>query len=328
MRRREVIAFLGAAAGASWPLAPSAQQAERVRRIGVLANRTEDAEALERIVALKQRLKELGWNEGHNIRLDIRVGGDAETWRIQAGALVASAPDVILVIANPGVAALQRETRTIPIVFVQVGDPVGSGFVTSLAHPAGNVTGFMHYEPAMAGKWLEVLKEIAPMVSRALVLLLPEVMANVQFARTAQAAGPALGMEVSSADVHAAGDIERAVTSFAREPNGGLVVLPNPVTGKDRALVAELATRFRLPAIAAFRYMAESGVLASYGIVVPDLYRRAAEYVDRILKGERPANLPVQTPTKFELVINLKTVKALGLTIPPSLLARADEVIE
>jgi putative tryptophan/tyrosine transport system substrate-binding protein len=241
---------------------------------------------------------------------------------------VASAPDVIVVVGNPGVAALKQETRTIPIVFVQVGDPVGSGFVASLARPGGNVTGFMHFEPAMGGKWLEMLKEITPAMTRALVLLLPEATANVEFVRAAQAAGPTYQVAVSSAGIHNAGDIERAVTAFAGEPNGGLIVLPNPISGTHSPLIAELAIRHRLPTIGAFRYVAASGALASYGIDVRDLYRRAAEYIDRIFKGEKPADLPVQAPTKFELAINLKAAKALGLQVPETLLARADEVIE
>ena len=326
MRRRSVITLLGGAA--AWPLAARAQQNERMRRIGVLTDRTEDRESQERIVSLRQRLEELGWREGRNIRIDPWHRGENETWSASATALAASRPDVVVAIGNPGVAALRQETRTLPIVFVQVGDPVGSGFVSSLARPGGNVTGFMHYEPAMGGKWLQTLKEIAPGVDRALILLLPEVRANVEFARVAQAAGPSLKVAVSTAGVSSAGDIERAVSDFAREPNGGLVVLPNPVSGRNHELIAALAADRRLPAIASFRYMVASGLLVSYGIVVLDLYRQAAEYVDRILKGESPADLPVQAPTRFELVINLRAAKALGIEVPPTLLARADGVIE
>jgi putative ABC transport system substrate-binding protein len=326
MRRREFIALVGGAA--AWPLAARAQQPARVRRIGVLTGRAEDAESLGWVEAMRQRLNELGWSDGRNIRIQLRAGGDVEQWQTYAGELVASAPDVIVVVGNPGVAALRKETRTIPIVFVQVGDPVGSGFVASLARPGGNVTGFMHFEPAMGGKWLEMLKEIAPAMTRAMVLLLPEATANIEFVRAAQAAGPTYQVAVSSAGIHNAGDIERAVTAFAGEPNGGLIVLPNPISGTHSPLIAELATRHRLPTIGAFRYVAADGALASYGIDVRDLYRRAAEYIDRIFKGEKPADLPVQAPTKYELVINLKTAKALGLEIPDGLLARADEVIE
>jgi putative tryptophan/tyrosine transport system substrate-binding protein len=322
MRRREFITLLGGAAVA-WPLAAPGQQTDRVRRISVLGGRAEDG-----IEAMRQRLKELGWSDGRNVRIiHHRPGGDGR-WQTHASELVASAPDVIVVSGNPGVAALRRETRTIPIVFVQVGDPVGSGFVASLARPGGNVTGFMHFEPAMGGKWLEVLKELAPAMTRALVLQLPESSGNVEFMRSAQAAGPTFKVTVSSAGVHNAGDIERAVTAFAGEANSGLIVLPNPINGPHSPLIAELAIRHRLPTIAAFRYMVVSGALASYGIDVRDRYQRAAVYVDRILKGEKPADLPVQAPTKFELVINLKTAKALGLTVPDKLLTLADEVIE
>ena len=327
MRRREFIALIGGAAAAG-PLAARAQQPERVRRIAMLTGRAEDVESLGWVDAMRQRLKELGWSDGRNVRIDLRAGGGVERWQTDASELVATAPDVIVVVGNPGVAALRRETRTVPIVFVQVGDPVGSGFVASLARPGSNVTGFMHFEPAMGGKWLEVLKEITPAMTRALVLLLPEATANVEFVRAAQAAGPIYKVAVSSAGVHNGGDIERAVTTFAAEPNSGLIVLPNPISGTHSPLIAELAIRHRLPTIGAFRYIATSGGLASYGIDVPDVYRRAAEYIDRILKGEKPADLPVQAPTKYELVINLKTAKALGLEVPTTLLARADEVIE
>ena len=326
IERRIFIAALGGAV--AWPMVARGQQADRVRRVGVLTGRTTDVESLSWVDAMRQRLKQLGWSEGRNLLIDIRADGDVERWQANAGALVASAPDAIVVVGNPGVDALRKETRTIPIVFVQVGDPVGSGFVTSLAHPGGNTTGFMHFEPAMGGKWLEVLKEIAPTMTRALVLLLPEAAANVEFVRAAQAAGPAYKVAVSSAEIHNANEVERAVTTFVEEPNGGLIALPNPISGTHRALIADLAIRHRMPTIAPFRNMVASGVLASYGIDVLDLYRRAAEYIDRILKGEKPGELPVQGPTRFELIINLKTAKALGLDIPPLLLARADEVIE
>jgi putative ABC transport system substrate-binding protein len=242
--------------------------------------------------------------------------------------MVASAPDVIIVVGNPGVAALQQETRTIPIVFVLVGDPVGSGFVGSLARPGGNITGFMHFEPAMGAKWLEILKAIAPAMTHALVLHLPEVKANVEFVRSAQSAGPTFNVAASPAGVHNTDDIEHAMTAFASEPNGGLIILPSPIAGTHRALVAELAIRHRLPTIAAFRNVVASGALASYGIDILGIYRRAAEYTDRILKDEKPADLPVQAPTKYELIINLKTARAIGLEVPQLLLSRADEVIE
>ena len=242
--------------------------------------------------------------------------------------LVALAPDVIIVAGNPALAAVQRQTPTIPIVFVLVGDPVGSGFVDSLARPGGNATGFSHYEPAIGGKWLEILKEIAPGMRRALVLLHPDVAANVEFLRAAEVAGSAYRITVSAAGVRNAAEIEHALIHFAREPNGGLVVLPNPVNGHNRDLIAQLALRHRLPAVGAFPYMARSGALCAYGIDTTDIYRRAALYVDRILKGTKPSELPVQLPIKYELIINLKTAKALGITVPASVLVRADEVIE
>ena len=327
MRRRD---FTRVVAGSAvlWPLAARAQQSGRIRRIGLLTGRAADAESLTWVEAFRQRLKELGWNDGRNIRIDLLADGDVRQWQANARKMVASAPDVIIVVGNPGVEALQRETPTIPIVFVLVGDPVGSGFVGSLARPGGNITGFMHFEPAMGAKWLEILKAIAPPISRALVLYLPEVKANVEFVRTAQNAGSIFNVAVNSAGVHNPDEIEQAITAFAAEPNGGLIILPNPIAGTHGALVAELAMRYRLPAIAAFRNLVASGALASYGIDIPGTHRRAAEYADRILKGEKPSDLPVQAPTKYELIINLNTARGIGLEVPPALLARADEVIE
>jgi putative ABC transport system substrate-binding protein len=327
MKRREFITLFGGVA-ASWPLGARAQQSGRIRRIGVLTGRAEDAESTGWVEAFKQRLAQLGWSEGRNARVDVRADGDVERWQSRVDEMVASGPDVIVVVGNPGVAALLRDTRSIPVVFALVGDPVGSGFVASLARPGGNITGFMHFEPAMGAKWLEILKTIAPSITRALVLQLPEVMANNEFVRNAQTAGPSHDVAVSSAGVHNAGDIERAIAALTAEPNGGLIVLPNPVASTHRGLIAELAIRHRVPTISAFRYMAESGALVSYGIDINDVFRRVAEYTDRILKGEKPADLPVQAPVKYELVINLRTAKALGIAVPPTLLARADDVIE
>ena len=326
MKRRNFITALAGAA--AWPLAARAQQAQRMRRIGVLTGRAADAESREWVEAFKQRLGQLSWSEGRNISIDVRADGDVERWQKRVEETVASAPDVIVAVGNPGVTALLRETRTIPVVFALVGDPIGSGFVASFARPGGNITGFMHFEPAMGAKWLEILKTIAPSITRVLVLQLPEVTANNEFVRNAQTAGPSHAVSVSSAGVHNAGDIERAMAALAAEPNGGLIVLPNPVASTHRALIADLAIRHRLPSISAFRYMADSGALASYGIDINDVFRKVAEYADRILKGEKPADLPVQAPVKYELVINLRTAKALGLAVPPTLLARADEVIE
>jgi putative ABC transport system substrate-binding protein len=323
MKRREFITFLGGAV--ALPLTARAQSAERMRRIGIVAGNLGDRETEERISAFKKRLQELGWSEGRNVRFDL---GDSRSPASAVLDLVALTPDLIVVTGNPTLAAAQKATRSIPIVFVLVGDPVGSGFVASLARPGGNATGFSHYEPAMGGKWLEILKEIAPGMRRALVLLHPDVAANVAFLRAAEAAGPAHAVTVSGAGVRNSKEIEQAVPDFARDPDGGIIVLPNPVNGGNRALIARLALQHRLPAVAAFPYMAASGTLASYGINVVDIYRRAAPYVDRILKGAKPADLPVQLPTKFELVINLKTANAIGLAVPPTLLSRADEVIE
>jgi putative ABC transport system substrate-binding protein len=254
--------------------------------------------------------------------------GDAARWEANAQKIVATGPDVIIVVGNPGVSALQRQTQTIPIIFVQVGDPVGSGFVANLARPGGNITGFMHFEPEMGAKWLETLKSVAPTVTRALVLHLPEVKANVEFVRSAEAAGRVHQVVVSSAGVHNPKEIDEAVNTFAAEPSGGLIVLPNPISGTHRAHIANLAIQHRLPSIASFRNLVESGVLASYGIDILSLYRRAAEYTDRILRKEKPSELPVQIPTKYEMIINLKTARAISLDIPPLVLARADEVID
>jgi putative ABC transport system substrate-binding protein len=329
MRRREFITLLGGAA-AAWPLAARAQQSGRVRRIGALMGIAEnDPESQARITAFLQRLQELGWTEGRNVRIDYRfAGGDTRRMRAYAAELVGLAPDVILVQSNDGLAALRQETRTVPIVFAVVADPVGSGFVESLARPGGNITGFTIFEPSLGGKWLQALKEIAPGVTRVAAILHPETTANVGFLRAAEAAAPSFGMTLTAEGVHDAAEIERAVTAFAAEPNGGLVVLPHPVTAAHRDLIIGLAARHRLPAVYAFRFFATAGGLMAYGNDSVDLFRRAAAYVDRILKGEKPGELPVQAPIKFELFINLKTAKALGLEVPPTLLGRADEVIE
>jgi putative ABC transport system substrate-binding protein len=329
VKRREFITLIGGAA-AAWPLAARAQQPGKMPRIGMLLAFTEDDPSMQaRLVAFRQRLAELGWTDGRNVRLDYRfVGSDIERLRVNAAELVALAPDVMFAHSNPGLAALRQENRTIPTVFVQVADPVGSGFIQSLARPGGNVTGFTNFEPATASKWVEILKEIAPGVSRAAVLMHAETAANVALFRAAEAAGPLLGVTVAAAGIRDAAGIEYAITSFAQEPNGGLIALPHVVTAGHRELIARLAIEHRLPSVGAFGFMAASGGLISYGIDVVDLFRRSAAYVDRILRGEKPANLPVQAPVKFELVINLKTAKALGLDVPPTLLARADEVIE
>ena len=329
MRRRKFLGVLGGVA-AAWPLVASAQQPDRVRRIGVLMGFAENDEVWQAyLTAFKQRLQDLGWTDGRNVRFDIRFTGEStERTRIAAAELVALAPDVIFVITNPVVSALTQATRTIPIVFTWVSDSVGSGYVASLAHPGGNVTGFHNFEPAMGGKWLGVLKQIAPRVRRAAVVHVPEIAANVAFIRVAEAASTSLGMTVTAAGVRDAADIERVLMEFAQEPNGGLIVTPSPLTATKRDLIIAVAARLGLPAIYSFRFYVASGGLVSYGIDQLETVREVASYVDRILRGANPGELPVQLPTKFQLVVNLKTAKTLGLTIPESFLLFADEVIE
>jgi putative tryptophan/tyrosine transport system substrate-binding protein len=329
MKRREFITLLGGAA--VWPLAARAQQLDRMPRIGVLVGTyaQTDREGQARITVFLDTFQRLGWSDGRNVRIDYRWGaGDADRSKAFAAELVRSAPDVIVVVNNPTLAELQRLTRTIPIVFTQISDPVGSGFVAGLARPGGNITGFQNFEPTMGGKWLGVLKEAAPNMSRAAVLFGSDIAASVAFLRAAEAVAPSLAVQVAPMDIHADAEIERAIASFAGQPDGGLVVLPHPYTAANRASIIILAARHRLPAIYPFRYFAVEGGLMSYGIDQIDQWRGAATYVDRILRGEKPGDLPVQAPTKFELVINLKTAKATGLHIPPAFPLRADEVIE
>jgi ABC-type uncharacterized transport system substrate-binding protein len=333
MRRRAFIALIGGAAAAPamlWPLAARAQPAADVRRIGVLSPFAEsDPEVQANVTAFRQSLQKLGWTEGHNLRIDYRWGSaDAERIQAQAVELVGLKPDVILVSTALALQPLQRETRSIPIVFTQITDPVGSGFVTSLANPGGNITGFTPAEFSMYGKSLEVLKEAAPHVTRVAVILNPDQKPQAGMWRAIEAAAPSFGVRLTAAGARSPGEIERAVDSFAREPNGGLIVLPNPVTEGNRKLIITLAARHRLPAVYSFPFFARDGGLISYGVDLVDQYRQAAAYVDRIFKGEKPAELPIQQPTKFELVINLTTAKALGLDLPWFLQQRADEVIE
>ena len=329
MRRREFVTLLGVAAVAQ-PFAARAQQADRMRRIGVLMGFDENDEVWQSyLTSLKQRLQELGWIEGRNLRIYYRFTGDnTERTRIAAEELVALAPNLIFVSTNPVVSAVMQATRTIPIVFTWVSDSVGSGFVASLARPAGNVTGFHNFEPQFGGKWLEVLKEAAPGVRRVAVLHVPEIAANIALMRAAEAASAALGVTVIPAAVREAADAEHVLSPFARELDGGLIVTPSPLTGTRRDVIVDVAARLRLPAIYPFGFYSASGGLLSYGIDQLELVRGAASYVDRILRGENPGELPVQLPTKFRLVINLKTAKALGLSISESFLLRADEVIE
>src|SRR5262245_369958 len=328
MKRREFITLFGGAA-AALPLSAGAQQRDRMRRIGVLMNFTaDDPVSLGRVTAFVQGLQELGWTIGRNLQIDYRWGaGNAERYRTFAAELVALTPDILVTAGAPAVEALQRATRTVPIVFISVTDPVGGGLVASLARPGGHTTGFALPEYGLSGKWLELLKEIAPRVMRTAVLRDPVAVGIGQFAAI-QAVAPSLQVELSPVDVRDAGEIERAVTAFADRPNGALIVTAASFATIHRELIIGLARRHQLPAVYPFRYYIASGGLISYGPDVNDLYRRAASYVDRILKGESPAELPVQHPTKYQLAINLKTAKALGLTVPDTLLARADEVIE
>jgi putative ABC transport system substrate-binding protein len=328
MKRRDFISLLGGAA-ATWPLAARAQQGGRMRRIGVLApTAPDDADAQTRFAALRQGLQRFGWIEGRNLQIDARWGaGDAGAIASAATELAALAPDVI-VASGSAAAAILQATRTVPIVFVSVPDPVGSGFVESLAQPGGNATGFMMFEYGLSAKWLELLKEIAPGVTRAAVLRDPAIVAGIGQFAVIQSAAPSVGVDVSAINMHDGAEIERAITVFARRPNGGLILTASALAAIHRDLVVSLAARYKLPAVYITRFFVAGGGLVSYGPDFVDQYRRAAEYVDRILKGEKPADLPVQAPTKYELVINLKTAKALGLTVPETLLARADEVIE
>jgi putative ABC transport system substrate-binding protein len=328
MQRREFITLLGGAA--VWPLAARAQLAERMRRVGVLlTTAADDPESLARVGAFLQGLQELGWTDGRSVRIEYRWGsGNAERIRKFAAELVALAPDVILANGTTAMGPLLQATRTLPIVFVSVSDPVGAGFVNSLARPGGNATGFASIEYGMSGKWLELLKQISPRVTHAAVIRDPSIPSGSGQFGAIQAVGPFLGVEVSPIDARDAVEIERAVTDFARFSNGGLIVPASTPAVVHRELIITLAAGHRLPAVYPFRNFVAGGGLISYGADSIDAYRRAASYVDRILKGEKPADLPVQAPVKYELVINLKTAKALGLDVPPTLLARADEVIE
>jgi ABC-type uncharacterized transport system substrate-binding protein len=329
MKRREFITLLGGAA-AAWPLSAQAQQGGGMRRIGVLIQVAEgDPQARIEVAAFLRGLHELGWSEGHNLRIDTRWGGgDADRIRQYAAELVALAPEVVLAPGGTVVGALQQASRTVPIVFVTVTDPVGRGYIASLAQPLGNATGFTSFEYGMGGKWLEVLKEIAPRVTRAAVLRDPVITAGIGYLGAIHALAPSIGVQVTPVDVRHTSDIERAVAAFARTPNGGLIVTADPAAIAHREAIITLAARHRLPAVYPYRHFVADGGLMSYGIESADQYRQAAGYVDRILKGEKPGDLPVQQPTKYELVINLKTARALGLEVPDTLLSTADEVIE
>jgi putative tryptophan/tyrosine transport system substrate-binding protein len=329
VKRRAFITLLGGAA--AWPLAARTQEGrERVRRIGGLfAITADDPEAQARLAAFAQGLQQSGWTIGQNVRVEYRFAGvNPDDLRRLAAELVALAPDVILSQSSGALAPLLQATRTIPIVFTTVVDPVGAGFVDSLARPGGNATGFTNWEYAIAAKWLELLKEIAPGVKRAAVLRESAIAAGPAQFGVIQAAASSLGVELRAIDVRDAAGIEQGITAFAQAPNGGVIVTGSPAAVVHRKLIAELAARHRLPAVYSGRYFVTDGGLISYGFDALDQFRRAAQYVDRILKGEKPADLPVQASTKYELVINLKTAKALGLDMPATVLARADEVIE
>ena len=331
MRRRDfIVGFAGSAA--AWPLTTGAQQGERMRRIATLTGGSEsDAEFRERYATLRQELQGLGWIEGRNLRFDSRWGstGDIDLARRHAAELVALAPDVVVTGGTPNVAALQQASRAVPIVFVGVVDPVGAGLVASLARPGGNTTGFISFEYGMSAKWLELLKEINPRVTRAAVVRDPTNPASLGLMAAMQGVAPSLRVELSVIDSRAVSEIEGAVEAFARgASDAGLIITLTGSTIKHRSLISTLAARHRLPAVYPVNFFVTEGGLISYGPDTIDQFRRAAGYVDRILKGEKPADLPVQAPTKYELMINLKTAKALGIDVPPTLLARADEVIE
>ena len=327
--RREFIMLLGGAT-AMWPLAARAQQSKRLRRVGVLMPyAANDPQVQTRNAAFLQGLQQLGWTVGNNVQIDYRwSAGNEDDTRKYAAELVALAPDVIFASGSAAVGPLRRATRTVPIVFAATPDPVGAGFVESLARPGGNITGFTPYEYGIGAKWLEVLKEIAPSVVRVAVIRDPTITAGIGLWGAIQSVSPSFGVELRPVDVGDAAEIERALAAFAGSPNGGLILTGSALAIVHRDLIIALAARYQLPAVYYERYFAAAGGLISYGYDTVEAYRLAAGYVDRILKGEKPADLPVQAPTKYELVINLKTAKALGLTVPDSLLARADEVIE
>jgi len=329
MRRREFIALLGSGV-AGWSRVARAQQPEQMRRIGVLMNRAaDDPQGQAGLKAFHQALQQLGWSDGRNVQIDVRWGeNDADRSRRYAQELVALAPDIFFASGTVSVTALQYVTRSVPIVFARVSDPVGAGVVNTLARPGGNATGFMNYEYGFSSKWLELLKQIAPRVTRVAVIRNPAIPVGIGQFSAIQAVAPALGVEVTPIGVHDLGEIGRAVEAFARLANGGLIETASALSAVPRDLIITLAARHKLPAVYSVRYMVTAGGLVSYGPDLLDQFGHAASYVDRILKGEKVADLPVQAPTKYELVVNLKTAKALGLEVPATVLARANEVIE
>jgi putative ABC transport system substrate-binding protein len=328
MRRREFITFLGAAV--AWPFAARAQRPDQLRRIGFVSSNAEsDPEDQLLVATFRKGLEELGWTDGRNVRIDYRFSrGDALLMPKLAKELVELRPEVIVAAGTFAATAVRQQTLSIPIVFVQVPDPVAAGFVTNLARPEGNITGFTNFEFSIGGKWLEAIKECAPGVSRVALVFDPANPSWAAYVRTIEAAAPSFKVHLTPVGVRDAAEIETNITAFAREPNGALVVLPGPVTVRHRGPIIAMAARHRLPAIYPYRLFVTNGGLMSYGGDIADLYKQAASYVDRLLKGAKPADLPVQLPTKYEMAINLKTAKALDLTLPPTLLASADEVIE
>ena len=328
MRRRAFIAGLGSAAAG--PLAARAQQPEQMRRIGVLVASSEDESDIQaRLDGFRQGIEKLGWSQGRNLRIDTRfAAGRADQYQVLAKELVALQPDVILAQSPPITAALQRESHAIPIVFVSVSDPIGAGFVASLARPGGNITGMMQYEAGITGKWLAMLKEISPRLARVALVGNAKTTAYDYFLRAAEIAAPPLAIELVPRRVETAADIERAIGAFAPAPSGGLLLLPDSTVTSNCDLIIALAAHHRLPAVYPFRFFVAAGGLMSYGTDQVEILRQAASYVDRILRGTNPADLPVQAPTKYETTLNLKTAKALGIDVPASLLVRADEVIE
>jgi putative ABC transport system substrate-binding protein len=329
MRRRDFIKVIAGSA-AVWPLTLRAQQSARLRRIGLLrVSSADDARGKEHLAGLRDGLGRLGWVEGSTIHCDYRyAGGNVDQFAVLAKELIALHPEVIFAQSTPVTAAFQRETRTIPIVFVEVSDPIGSGFIASLAQPGGNLTGIIQYEPGIAGKWLAMLKEIAPNLTRVALLANPKGTAYEYFLRNATAAASSLGIEIISNPVDNVADIEQSISSLARQDNGGLFCPPETFITAHRDLVIALAAKYRLPAVYPWRYFVTDGGLMSYGIDLVDVYRQSASYIDQILRGANPADLPVQSPTKYETALNLKTAKALGFSVPASLLVRSDEVIE
>jgi len=328
VRRRQFLIAAGMLLAV--PSSAKAQQAGKVRRIGVLSSTAKaDREVQSRLAAFEQGLLELGWKDGSNLRIDYRFGeGDPTRLSQFAKGILDLRPDVVVAFGTGAASAFRQQTLTIPIIFVQVSDPVAAGFVTNLARPDGNITGFTNFEFSIGGKWLQLMKEFAPKASSILVLFDPRLSSWPPYMRAIEASAPKLGMQLTPAGAHNSAEIERELETFATRPNGALVVLPNPLATTHRDLIISLAAQHRLPAIYPYSYYASSGGLMSYGVHLPDLYRRAASYVDRVLNGAKPGDLPIQQPTKFELVINLKTAKALGLKIPQSVLVRADRVIE